>query len=235
MTEPILKNYKYIIDINTFDSVLTDDIVNQLYIMNNNCFPHLPEKSKEHYYLRLIKFIHNDIKYYRSASASPKTTSSSSSSDKTIVQENLYGKLFTNTNITDDYSKRNRWELYVMYEDITLIKVVASCLVHYNDITGLVKTKEICVGTPGRKYCKEMLLKVLEEIKKEEHIKHVTIYCEKNNPAACKCYNSVFNSKETAPYTKITETHDKYTFLYTIPDRNTSGNNRTKKRTKMKK
>jgi hypothetical protein len=237
MTETVLKNYKYIIDLNTFNSILSDDIVNQLYVMNNACFPHLPEKSKEHYYVRLIKFIHNDIKRYRSASVSSKSSSSNSSGEKVIVQENLYGKLFTNTNATEEYIKKNRWELYILYEDSTLSKVVASCLVHYNEISGLARTKEICVGVSGRKYCKEMLLKVLEEIKEEANIKQVTIYCDKTNPAACKCYNSVFNSKDTTQYTKITETDDKYTFLYTIPTKNanSSDNKRTKKRTKIKK
>ena len=235
MTQAVLKNYKIIIDVDTFDSVLTDDIVNQLYLMNNACFPDLPEKSKEHYYLRLIKFIHNDIKHYRSASSSPKSTgmSSSSSSDNVILQDNLYGKLFRRATVSEDYNKRNRWELFVLFENESLHKVVASSLVHYNDITGLARTKEICVGVPGKKYCKEMLLKVIEEIKKEDTIKEITIFCEKNNPAACKCYDSVFKSKETDEFTKVTETADKRTYLYKIPTaKSNSGNNRSKKRTK---
>jgi hypothetical protein len=218
MSGAVLKKYTTIIDFNTFNSVLTDDIIEQLYVMNNKCFPKLPEKSKEHYYLRLINFIHHDIKYYRSSSRSPKSSSSSSSSDsKVIIQENLYGKLFTTFNACDEYCKKNRYELYVMYADSTLSTVVSSCLVHYNDISGLARTKEICVGVPNKKYCKEMLLQVIEEIKKEQTIIQISIYCDKNNPAACKCYNSVFNSKDTSSNTKITETDDKYTFLYTLP------------------
>ena len=219
MSGTVLKKYTTIIDLDTFNSVLTDDIIEQLYVMNNKCFPKLPEKSKEHYYLRLINFIHNDIKYYRSSSRSPKSSpsASSSSDSKVIIQENLYGKLFTTFNVCDEYCKTHRYELYVMYADSSLTTVVSSCLVHYNDITGLARTKEICVGVPNKKYCKEMLLQVIEEIKKTQHIIKISIYCDKNNPAACKCYNSVFNSKETASNTKITETDDKYTFLYTLP------------------
>lgn len=194
-----LKRYKTVIDIDKFTSSIPPHVIEQLYTNTSQCFPQELEKSVKHYYLRLVNLLHNDLKRYTKASPNSvsHSTSRSSSTMAAVFKGPEYGFYFSMVTPEYTYAMANRWELFVMYEGSpTRGTIAASCLVHYDETTGIAELEEICVNIPGKKYCKKLITKVIEYIKKEQNISVITIYCENHNVPACKCYMSIFDASD---------------------------------------
>lgn len=222
MTDPktILRRYTKVIDTETLQSAIPLSIIEQLYRNTSQCFPSEKEASLKQYYLRLVKFLHNDIKRVSSTSSISKSASASASASSAsdVFEGPEFGFYFKmDHDETDD-----RWELFVMFEEQ---RIAASCLVHYDDTEGTAEIEEVCVAIPGKKYCKQMILKVLASIqRREKDITQVLIFCFNENIPACKCYQSVFGSEELPDIKNaswITQNKKKgqsvTRFVYTVP------------------
>lgn len=108
------------------------------------------------------------------------------------------------------------WKLCVIYTNKSKTTVAASSLVDFNYMTGIARTKEVCVGIHNHGYCKTLLNMIINHIiANEPKIHKITTYCEHANIFACKCYRSVYSSLNP------TITYDPHkgttTYMYTRP------------------
>lgn len=224
-----LRRFTSVIDVDQLKSAIPRSLIEQLYANTTNCFPSEKEKTVKHYYLRLVKYLHNDIKRssvgYNSVSRS-KSSSSMSEADE-VFEGPEYGFFFKfDADLPEEYALKNRWELFVLFEGHpNNERIAASCFVHFDDLRKHAEIEEVCVAIAGKKYCKEMIVKVVKHIQKHDaNTNQVYIYCENNNIPACKCYQSVFASDELQEIknaTLITQSAKQgkpvTRFIYSIP------------------
>lgn len=226
MDTQVLINYKYLIDLDNNNHVLSYDIINQLYEMNNNCFSELPEKSPEKYYRRLIKYLHNNtLKQYRGNKSKNSSSSSTSSISSNSINNGGYYQGLYNTDyiFKGNYSDNIRYELNILYTDHTQTKVAFSCFNSYNQNTKLARIFEICINPSerGKRLCKPTINIILNNIKNNIidnnlNINRIMMYCVNSNIYACKCYSSVFdiNDKNVSHNKRITNTGESRTEFY---------------------
>lgn len=238
-----LVRYQRVVDVDNYELTIPLSVINKLYDNINACFPEKPEKSPKHYYLRLIDYLHHDMKRVsaRSSSAMHKSStvtpassmlSSSEMEEAGVIVEPAYGFTFVPELSPLEYAKKNRWELFVLFEGHPSNNVIAgSCLVHYDEISGIVEIEEVCVSIPGKKYCNQMITKVMKHIKKEALVHSITIYCENENIPACKCYHSIFDGLPNVQVTqKMHKGKQVTTFIYNFRNFRNSRNSRLSNR-----
>jgi hypothetical protein len=206
------------------DSVIDLDMtlkptLEQLCKYFNTCFQDGTRKtSVRGYYKRLISFIHSDLKFIRGSG------SGSGSSD--VVFDALgFGLTYKTLEIDDD---NDFWKICVMYTDKSKTTVAASSLVNFDYMTGIARTKEVCVGIHNNGYCKKLLNMIINHIiKNEPKINKITTYCEHANTFACKCYRSVYSSLN--PTITYDPNKGTTTYMYMRPQLESRYGTRTKR------
>lgn len=192
----MLVNYKRIDDPS---QIPLDSILDDLFVNTTACFGAEKDEDVQDYAERLVNYLHNDLVPVDEDSASSmRSTSSRKKSIFFYNQEYTYRKPV----------KSDRYELFVLFDEK---QVVASCIVQFDDIYKSCEIHEVCVGKSGKGYCKALMTAVRNHLAAgySEYIREIRIFCEKNNPAACKCYATVF------PTAIRVEGHHTTAFIYT--------------------
>lgn len=105
-------------------------------------------------------------------------------------------------------STKHHFRHYILHDDSI---VLTSCAIKHNTIYNDYEIHEVCTNPSFQHQglCKELLTSVLEYLK-TQRAHSASIYCIKNNAAACQCYCDVFGSsihdtQETKAFRKIFE------------------------------
>lgn len=212
-----IQRYDKVIDIDVMDNVMPIHLIEQLYENTVRCFPDSNIKSAKNYYIRLVNYLHNNLRLVTRKTPSPSLD---------IFEAPEYGLLYQ---VLDDDDGNDRWEMFVLYEGSPAqLKVAASCLVHIENQRA--EIEEVCVGIPGKKYCKTMISKVIDELRKEPGVQQIIVYCENDNIPACKCYDSVFTNRAPGIKHGVPITN----FTYTLQQKRSLSRSATKTKKMMK-
>lgn len=158
------------------------------------CFGDELETETE-YISRIVGYLHRDLEEASSRSS----RSSRSSGPKTKLQKKAHKVTVRDVTFqkkeVDDiiHAMQNRWEMFALLNGPSN-EVHASCLVHFNDIYQVCEIHEVCVATPGKGYCKQLIQNVKDHIAagKSGIVHTINIFCENGNAPACRCYSSIF-------------------------------------------
>lgn len=171
-------------------------IIEELYVNISSCYPSEDSddaETEDEFVKRIIGYLHRNAEATsRSSGPTPKRARKSSRSSRSFE---IRGVKFRDVKNADSIeAMKNRWELFVLFGGGSRNRVEASCLVHFNDIYGTCEIHEVCVATPGKGLCKTLITQVRNFIRDGHSgaVREILIYCEKSNPAACRCYASVF-------------------------------------------
>lgn len=186
------------------------EVLEELYVNTMSCFPSESSndaETEDEFVARIIGYLHTDAE---PRSSSRSSSRSSGPAVKRVRNGNFQvkGVRFRAKTVDLIDTLKNRWELFVLLGRSSRSNVEASCLVHFNDVYGICEVHEVCVASPGKGLCKTLLTKVRDFIHDGHsgHVHQIMIYCQKTNPAACKCYSSIFANARvvTSPSSAIT-------------------------------
>jgi hypothetical protein len=186
-------NYKGFQNKSRADAPPLDDLLEELYVNASMCFPAKgsddAEEELPEYVERIVGYLHREMEV--SSRSSSSSTSASPKLKRTKRGLVIHGVRFRSRSMSHLDTLKSRWELFVLLNGK---HVDASCLVNFNDIYQTCEIHEVCVATSGKGLCKKLMTFVVDHIKSgaSGHVREINIYCETNNPAACKCYGTVF-------------------------------------------
>ncbi len=183
----VFVNYKNIHDRPSLHVPQLEDLMEELYINTMACFGD-EAMDETDYTVRIVDYLHNDLEHV----SSPPRKKSCKVHHVTFRNEHFKVKRCGSL-----HAMQNRWELFTLLthdKNNSKFGIGASCLVHFNDIYASCEIHEVCVGTAGKGYCKELLKRVRDHISNGHsgNVAEIRIFCENGNIAACKCYTSVF-------------------------------------------
>lgn len=205
-----LVNYKAVLG-NTYEHTipLTEDIISQLNNNLNECF-HEDECDKG-YFINLVNQLHNDF----SPTKCKRRKRGVDANTNAVCS--LFGTTFEPSRCESLYNLKNRWEMFIYYAtrdtaNTNKMTVVASCLVHFNDIYRSCEIHEVCISSSfrGKGICSLFLKDVMMNLSTRNETAEVRIFCEKQNFAACKCYPRLH--EHVVPI--VTETEHTTGYLY---------------------
>lgn len=124
-----------------------------------------------------------------------------------------FGDCHKKEDITENFflflaSTKNNFRHYILHDNSI---VLTSCAIKHNAIYNDYEIHEVCTNPSFQHMglCKKLMTSVVEYLK-IHGANSVSIYCHKNNEAACQCYRDVFGqsihaTKEIKAYRKIFE------------------------------
>lgn len=187
-------NYKSIYTKSRPDAPDLRELLEDLHVNSTMCFPSAREDGEndiDDYIERIIGYLHHDLEA-RGSSSSSSYSSLRTTAKRPKRSISINGVRFR---LKPEFTQTStRWELFVIVNDKK--KVDASCLVEFNDIYQTCEIHEVCVATPRKGYCKELITRVRDHIAAGSSgpMREIRIYCEKSNPAACACYSRIFEN-----------------------------------------
>lgn len=102
-------------------------------------------------------------------------------------------------------STKNHFRHFIIHNDDV---VLTSCAIKHHHIYNDYEIHEVCTNTnhQNQGLCKMLMSSVLDYLETQKATS-VSIYCHKNNMAACKCYQDIFgtaiyDTKETMAFRK---------------------------------
>jgi hypothetical protein len=190
----VFVNYKSVNHKSVTSAPDLEELLEDLYVNTTICFP--GEETEDEFVARIVGYLHADVE---ASSRSLGNSSRSPQAKRTKRGLVVRGVKFRNRSSPWLHLEtlKKRWELFVILAE-KHGSVAASCLVHFNDIYKTCEIHEVCVADQGRGLCKRLLTNVRDFILRGHSgdVKEIRIFCEKSNPAAYKCYSSVFPSAQ---------------------------------------
>lgn len=195
------KVFKHIRTIEELHATLHEDQMAAMAASYNRCFGSTGGSlDPKEYYMRVVDFLHNNLSPLKS------TATVTARNAKSRIA-GMFGTVFRAHRPASPLEDlKQTWELYVLLN--AQGAVTASCFVHLNRIYHTAEIHEVCVNPTfrGKHLCQKLIEQVVGSLTRRfDEVSNILIFCEKENIAARKCYESVFRAHAPNVVIRYTE------------------------------